>query len=568
MAPIRITVEGVGGVKLSTEKEFDKWLKSEGVKCLLDDDNDKIIGFESLVDGGRYTLGPQQKQQDPPEIDNLLKRASEEILDRFNLKRRRIEGKRPARFLSYVSKSHAFESIEVKNRLECGVDFFFPLAQMPFTTRAFGERAPGADQDENSYHHDYFLKQMKLFVGSALRAKVDLKQQLYWSKSGKWMKLDDGTAVGVEPDFCMTEIVNKSKMVPDTKEGVKPPQSKYNVSVAMEMKKGFVDSDQLEALDYGERLLCFQRGRRRTYTALFHCCENDKSIRWLETREENGDFRTRISRPESLAPGGVGQRQLLTILTRSSEELGLDFPKVFSLENELASITSLVGVGATSTVYAASFREQNGVLKIMKDGFQQLADHEAEILDHLRRNGVPGIPSDCVKVRDGALFFGEELAHVDLMDKNQLSALVDCLRGAHNAGVVHRDVRPDNIMQDTNGSIRLIDWGFAYLKGSTSSIPQFEGTFRYASDEVLESAISGSKLREPEIRDDLESLVRIVVSQPHPWLQDELARIESGDLEATRTFWAEKRRTNPQFEWMFDLAKACNYESFTKVFFG
>ena len=141
------------------------------------------------------------------------------------------------------------------------------------------------------------------------------------------MKLDDGTVDGVEPDFCMTEIVDQTTIVPDPKDGVKLPQSNYDVSIAMEMKKCFLDTDQLEAIDYGERLLCFQRGRRRAYTALFHCCRNDKSIRWLEGREEDDQFVTHVSCPESLAPDGAGQQELFAILTVSSAELGLDYRK-------------------------------------------------------------------------------------------------------------------------------------------------------------------------------------------------------------------------------------------------
>ena len=59
----KITVHGVGGVKLSSDAEFDKWLSKKGVECLLDHDGDEVVGFASLVDGGTYTLGPQPSLQ-------------------------------------------------------------------------------------------------------------------------------------------------------------------------------------------------------------------------------------------------------------------------------------------------------------------------------------------------------------------------------------------------------------------------------------------------------------------------------------------------------------------------
>jgi len=391
------------------------------------------------------------------------------VLSRYDVKRRRIEGKRPKRLLSYTSKSAAF--------------------QAPDTA-----------------HHVYFLAQMKILIEDALNAGMTMKQQLHWSKSGKWMTLDDSVNPGVEPDFCMTEVVDKNMIVPD---GVRPPQSKYEVSVALEMKKGFKDTDQIEAIDYGERLLCFQRGRSVAYSALFHCCGNERMIRWVEVREENGRFLSRLSKPHSLAPGGVGQKELLTMMMTPSPDLGLDFPKVRAAgTNEMVKITSFLGEGATSRVYAALFQGQHGVLKLLKDGFHSLADREAQILDHLVQNGVSGIPPSCKKVRHDALFFGEEYTHVVALSLDQLKGLVRCLEEAHSAGVVHRDVRPSNIMQDMSGMVRLIDWGLSH---QDSTPTPFAGTFRYASDEVLESAIN-FKTRCPLPRDDLQSIVRVILA--------------------------------------------------------
>ena len=81
MAPIRINVEGVGGVKLTTDAELDKWLTNQGVDALLDSDGDQVVGFATLVDGSRYTLGPlilQQRQPPQPQqagITDLLEKA-------------------------------------------------------------------------------------------------------------------------------------------------------------------------------------------------------------------------------------------------------------------------------------------------------------------------------------------------------------------------------------------------------------------------------------------------------------------------------------------------------------
>jgi len=63
MALIRIIVEGVGGVKLNTDGALDKWLEKKQVQCLIDSDGDEVVGFDILVDGGTYKLGPPEKRQ-------------------------------------------------------------------------------------------------------------------------------------------------------------------------------------------------------------------------------------------------------------------------------------------------------------------------------------------------------------------------------------------------------------------------------------------------------------------------------------------------------------------------
>ena len=45
--------------------------------------------------------------------------------------------------------------------------------------------------------------------------------------------------------------------------------------------------------------------------------------------------------------------------------------------------------------------------------------------------------------------------------KKYLSEILCALEELHSLNVVHRDVKPDNIMVDDRGHIKLIDFGFA-----------------------------------------------------------------------------------------------------------
>jgi serine/threonine protein kinase len=59
MAPTkRIVVKDVGGVKLSSNEGLQKLLENKNVESLIDDEGDMVLDFESLEDGGNYTLGP------------------------------------------------------------------------------------------------------------------------------------------------------------------------------------------------------------------------------------------------------------------------------------------------------------------------------------------------------------------------------------------------------------------------------------------------------------------------------------------------------------------------------
>lgn len=185
-------------------------------------------------------------------------------------------------------------------------------------------------------------------------------------------------------------------------------------------------------------------------------------------------------------------------------------PEGFSIKEQL-------GAGATSWVYLASRPDQvtggspadddRIVVKVMQSGTMtrdrvERFLREMRILQKLRHpNIVPLIDPGEV---EGAYFFtmpyveggtlGTTLrARGPLPVADALGVALDvaeALRHAHSCGVVHRDVKPDNILLDAGGAY-LIDFGFASAPSLTSAgnaareAGQLVGTPDYVSPEMV-----------------------------------------------------------------------------------
>lgn len=94
--------------------------------------------------------------------------------------------------------------------------------------------------------------------------------------------------------------------------------------------------------------------------------------------------------------------------------------------------------------------------------FLAMACHEGETLaDRLRRGPLPLPVPEVLRI-------GRQLA--------------SALEAAHRAGIVHRDVKPSNVLLTRDGGLRLVDFGIAAALGSTAS-PR--GSRGYASPETM-----------------------------------------------------------------------------------
>jgi eukaryotic-like serine/threonine-protein kinase len=151
----------------------------------------------------------------------------------------------------------------------------------------------------------------------------------------------------------------------------------------------------------------------------------------------------------------------------------------------------LLGVGGMASVYAATHRNgMRGAVKIMHAELAARSSARERFLREgyvANRVGHPG----CVRVLDddvtdeGCVFLVMELLEGEPLEQMAQRApdrrlppglvlrmtdqLLDALAAAHEQGVVHRDLKPDNLFLTVGGVLKILDFGIAKLRQMPSA---------------------------------------------------------------------------------------------------
>ena len=103
--------------------------------------------------------------------------------------------------------------------------------------------------------------------------------------------------------------------------------------------------------------------------------------------------------------------------------------------------------------------------------------HDGDIF-YLVMEYVPGRSLRRLLAEHGALAPRQALALID--------AVVDGLAAAHAAGLIHRDVKPENVLLGDAGQIKVADFGLARAVTATTSTGALIGTVAYIAPELVE----------------------------------------------------------------------------------
>jgi serine/threonine protein kinase len=200
--------------------------------------------------------------------------------------------------------------------------------------------------------------------------------------------------------------------------------------------------------------------------------------------------------------------------------------KIGDLFDNRYRIRSKIGTGGMSYVFAAEDEElaETVALKIIKpefaedDEFVTRFKREVRIARQIRHpNVVQVLEFGRTSIAGTHLYYltmellkGEDLGAWLRAQKPAAMAdvlriglqLCDALREAHGAGVIHRDIKPQNIFVEPREQIKLMDFGISRIT-SLPSVTQggkLIGTPRYMSPEQVHGRVS------PDHRSDLYSV--------------------------------------------------------------
>ncbi|WP_437777779.1 protein kinase domain-containing protein [Sorangium sp. So ce1097] len=148
------------------------------------------------------------------------------------------------------------------------------------------------------------------------------------------------------------------------------------------------------------------------------------------------------------------------------------------------TIDRLLGIGGMAAVYAATHKiGRREAIKILHPEVARSKDlrarfeREAQAVNRFQHPGVVEI-RDIDTTEDGAPFLVMELLEGEsLADRLQrlgsietgellrfVDELLDVLGAAHEQGIIHRDIKLDNLFVETTGRLKVLDFGIARMR--------------------------------------------------------------------------------------------------------
>ncbi len=276
------------------------------------------------------------------------------------------------------------------------------------------------------------------------------------------------------------------------------------------------DLQNMRAIRYGVNVYCYQcieKGiepdqlpgsvgaeRRRPAPGGGNFAETASEIRIPSIGAPQGGAIPSMPNPVTRRPGNQP--------SQANKQNALGLTKVGPYE-----ILQILGEGGMGAVYKArhSFLETIAAIKVIKEELSSQPDIVKRFLQEAKL-GVALDHTNILRIfdageHDGTYFFsmeffaGKDVSQIlkeqgtfpsDILLSLSIQ-MADALAYAHSKGVIHRDVKPSNILVDGSGMVKIADFGLAkaWQKAGAHQLTasgQMLGTIQYMSPEQLEDA--------------------------------------------------------------------------------
>jgi serine/threonine-protein kinase len=190
--------------------------------------------------------------------------------------------------------------------------------------------------------------------------------------------------------------------------------------------------------------------------------------------------------------------------------------------------------GGMGTVYLAEDTEldRHVAIKVINspevtDDLRNRMIREAQIIARLEHPGIVPV-HDVGTLPDGRIYYAMKFVRGSRLDEyaaqgtslrdrlRKFQAVCDAVAFAHAHGVIHRDLKPQNIMIGSFGEVLVLDWGVAKIKAQVNTDEQ-EGTVIGTRDYMSPEQARG-EIDQLDERADVYSLGAVL----HFLLKDQL----------------------------------------------
>ena len=174
------------------------------------------------------------------------------------------------------------------------------------------------------------------------------------------------------------------------------------------------------------------------------------------------------------------------------------------------TVIKLLGVGGMGKVYLAEDTRlgRKVALKLLPESLLGDSDRMARFVLEAKSASALNHPNIItiheIGESDGTQFIATEFIDGETLSKHlksnsrDLASALDigiqiasALKEAHTAGIVHRDIKPDNVMVRANGLVKILDFGVAKLTGSAITDSQFEAAIPVKTGSTMPGVIIG-----------------------------------------------------------------------------